>query len=209
MTGTARGYLENGVPDLGDNCYENAFVSMYFLRMHGFKANCYSGSALMVDKKQNSAISIVPHSWTGSPSVGVVDFSLTHPLTTSQISVFQNQTNHKKWNIHISSNPAHFNRIMKDPNQLEGENFIFYFVERERVFNLSDIFYGAESTTSPKTVERMKSFSNDLLVKIVIHVYLHSKKERASLAEHDQHAALEKLNSWFIDTKDYIQKIVQ
>ena len=201
LTESTTGVLINGTPDLGNNCYENSFITMCVLKMHKIPALHCQGCALVVDKSKNFNLSIDPHSWTGSPAFGVVDFS----LPAENFSIYKNKVvQSNSWQVHVSSDSTLLSRVLNTPDHYPEDRFVFYYPQGGRDIKIMDIFLGPSITDSPKTVERMQSYSQDLLAKIAIHVFLLSKGERQSLANLQQNEAFNTLESWDLNAKEYL-----
>lgn len=205
LTESQQSSLINGTPDLGNNCYENSFITMCLLKLYGFDALHCEGCTTVVDKTTGLSLLINPHSWTGSPSFGVVDFSLPTIGNEAIYSVYKNSiAEQSNWKIHISSEPTLLSKVLDNPNYFPEDRYIFYYPKGGRKISILDVLRGASITGSPKTIERMQPFSQDLLAKVALHVYLYSKKERPSLSNHQQHKAFEILESWDIDAKKHL-----
>jgi len=157
----------SGLPDGGLNCNAKLFAITVLMKSFGFEVETCCGECFLATPELDPAIflDIAPHSWVGSPNLGMFDYSMYSNETLQGIYVSENRVRGlQKCYFGLALNREKFesekSRFMDNPR----DSLALYFLEKQRFFDPAKIFVGRAIVDSPVTQDLLANFSDPFVL---------------------------------------------
>lgn len=197
-------FAQDSTVDVGNdarwNCFAKSYATMWLLRLLGTSADWYQGKLAILNfgAATKELFVIVPHAWAGTSPRAICDLTIRQIGGQVTMSVIGTRVAEGgSWDIIAEADRTRFDAIASGNISSDPKRCLIYHPERCAKFRAEDI-KDRMSIRSPSTQRTLGRYSENLLPKAILHLFLVITGERTTLPRNNSDP-WDTLNAWDVD----------